>query len=56
MKKKPDPILDRIVDCCNAECNWRGKVRDCVCMKHDTQPLCPLCHEVTEPLPEDNAP
>lgn len=42
---------EQVVDCCNGDCNWQGKVSECVRMKHDTQPLCPECHEVTEPVP-----
>jgi hypothetical protein len=37
--------------CCNPECQWTGKIEDCVHPKHSPNDLlCPECYEVVQIL------
>lgn len=39
------------VECCNAECGWKGPRSKALRWKHDTGAIiCPECHEVCEPV------
>lgn len=43
--------LSTEVECCNADCGWKGPLSKCLMWKHDTGArICPECHEVVEPL------
>lgn len=37
------------LECCNDECSWKGSISDSS-MCGSVGPLCPECHEVTEPV------